>query len=186
MQLSQEADIATRCRQGDRNAQRQLYETYAGWMLGVCLRYVSDQSTAEDLLHDGFVQIFTHFDQFHWRGEGSLKAWLFRVQQSIILQHLRRQSAHEFFLSIDENPELAEDIPEPEEVHTIPRQVLMRLIRELPVGYRTVFNLFVIDRHSHREIAQLLGINERSSASQLVHARRLLASKINEWRQQNQ
>jgi len=184
--LSQEEYIARRCREGDRNAQRQLYEAYAGWMLGVCLRYVSDQTMAEDLLHDGFIQVFTHFDQFHWQGEGSLKAWLFKVQQNIILQHLRRQSAHEFFLSIDEHPQIAEDIPEPEKVCTIPRQVLMKLIRELPVGYRTVFNLFVIDGHSHREIAQLLGINEKSLASQLVHARRLLASKINAWRKENQ
>jgi len=184
--VSQEEYIANRCLQGDRNAQRQLYETYAGWLLGVCLRYVSDQATAEDLLHDGFVQVFTHFNQFRWQGEGSLKAWLFKVQQNILLQHLRKQSTLHVLLSIDENPQLAEEIPEPEDIHAIPRTALMKMIRELPTGYRTVFNLFVIDGHSHREIAQLLGINEKSSASQLVHARRLLASKINAWRKENQ
>lgn len=155
-------------------------------MLGVCLRYVGDQQTAEDLLHDGFVQVFTHINQFKWKGEGSLKAWLYKVQQSIIIQHLRRQTVHGIFLSIEENPQMADEIPEPENVSQIPRHVLMKMIGELPTGYRTVFNLFVIDGHSHKEIAQLLGINEKSSASQLVHARRLLASKINAWRKENQ
>lgn len=183
--MNQEEDIARRCRQGDRNAQRQLYETYAGWLLGVCLRYVGDPMTAEDLLHDGFVHVFTHFGQFVWQGPGSLKAWLFRVQQNLLLQYLRQQSASGFLLSIDDCPQLTEEIAEPEEIRDIPRKVLMRMIGELPTGYRTVFNLYVIDGHSHREIAQLLGINEKSSASQLVHARRLLASKINEWRKAN-
>lgn len=173
------------CQKGERKAQQQLYETYAGWMLGVCLRYVGDQHTAEDLLHDGFVQALTHIGQFRWQGDGSLKAWLYKVQQNVILQHLRQQATRGEFLSIDENPQMVEDIPEPERVGDIPRQVLMRMIGELPTGYRTVFNMFVIDGHSHREIAQLLGINERSSASQLVHARRLLASKINAWRKEN-
>lgn len=183
--MSKEQDIVRGCQKGERKAQQQLYETYAGWMLGVCLRYVGDQQTAEDLLHDGFLQVFTHIEQFRWQGEGSLKAWLSKVQQSIILQHLRKQSVHGVFFSIEENPQLVEEIPEPENVHSIPPTVLMKMIRELPTGYRTVFNLFVIDGHSHREIAQLLGINERSSASQLVHARRLLASKINTWRKEN-
>lgn len=154
-------------------------------MLGVCLRYAGDQSTAEDLLHDGFVQAFTHINQFRWQGEGSLKAWLYKVQHNIILQHLRRQSAHGLIISIEENQQMMEEIPEPENIHSIPRPVLMKMISELPTGYRTVFNLFAIDGHSHREIAQLLGINEKSSASQLVHARRLLASKINAWRKEN-
>lgn len=155
-------------------------------MLGVCLRYAGDQQSAEDLLHDGFVQIFTHFERFHWQGEGSLKAWLYKVQLNIILQYLRQQSAHRAFLSIEENQQMVEEIPEPEDIRTIPRPVLIKMISELPTGYRMVFNLFVIDGHSHREIAQLLGINEKSSASQLVHARRLLARKINAWRKENQ
>lgn len=183
--MNNEEDIVRGCQKGERKAQQQLYETYAGWMLGVCLRYVGDSQIAEDLLHDGFVHVFTHIDQFRWQGKGSLKAWLHKVQQNIILQHLRQQSVHKVFLSIDENPQIVEEIPEPDVVRSIPPSVLMKMIRELPTGYRTVFNLFVIDGHSHREIAQLLGINEKSSASQLVHARRLLASKINAWRKEN-
>lgn len=184
--MSKEEYIVLGCQRGEQKAQQQLYETYAGWMLGVCLRYVGDHATAEDLLHDGFVQAFTHFDQFRWKGEGSLKSWLFKVQQNIIIQHFRRQATHCVYLSIDDNPLLVEDVSEPEDISSIPRSVLMKMIGELPTGYRMVFNLFVIDGHSHREIAQLLGIKEKSSASQLVHARKLLASKIKAWRKENQ
>lgn len=180
--MSQEEYIAEQCKKGDRNAQRQLYERYAGWLLGVCLRYAGRQDIAEDLLQDGFIHILTHMQQFHWQGEGSLKAWMFRVQQNIILQYIRKK---EDVFSLDDNPQLAQDIPEPENVNTIPRGVLLKMISELPLGYRTVFNLFVIDGLSHREIAQKLGIKEKSSASQLVHARRLLAEQINNWKKEN-
>lgn len=183
--MTQEEYIAQQCSKGNRDAQKQLYEIYAGWLLGVCLRYVVQQTVAEDLLHDGFIHIFTHINQFTWKGEGSLKAWLFRVQQNIILQHLRRNHKQSEFLSINDNTQLLNDITEPEDVSDIPREVLMQMITSLPLGYRTVFNLFVIDGCSHREIAQMLGIKERSSASQLVHARRLLAKRINEWKNNN-
>lgn len=180
-----EKELALRCSRTDRQAQRLLYETYARYLLGVCLRYVNDHNTAQDLMHDGFIQILTHFHQFEWRGEGSLKAWLYRVQHNVILEYLRRHERLQEVLSIDEHPELTESTPEPESICDIPHDILLRLIRELPTGYRTVFNLYVIDGYSHSQIAQLLGIAERSSSSQLVHARRLLATRINAWRKEN-
>lgn len=183
--MNQEEYIASQCKQGNRAAQRQLYETYAGWLLGVCLRYVGQRHIAEDLLQDGFIQILTHIKQFQWRGEGSLKAWLFRVQQNVILQYIRNKNKQQDFLSIEEHETLLKDITEPDDVSALPREALMDMIGELPLGYRTVFNLYVIDGHSHREIAQMLGIKEKSSASQLTHARRLLAQKINTWKKNN-
>lgn len=179
-----EKDIAERCKQGDRESQKLLYETYAGWLLGVCLRYVGDRDIAQDLLHDGFVQVFTHFGQFQWKGEGSLKAWLFRVQQNVVLMYLRKEKSSEDSVSLDDNLQLA-DVPEPETVHDIPQKEILRMISELPTGYRTVFNMFVIDGYSHKDIAKMLGIQEKSSASQLVHAKRLLATRINAWRKEN-
>lgn len=178
-----EQDIAERFRRGDSQAGKLLYETYASWLLGVCLRYVGDRDTAKDLLHDGFIQILTHNRQFSWKGEGSLKAWLFKVQQNVILQHLRTQEKMDETLSLDEVQ--MTDIPEPETTRDIPHRVLMQLISELPSGYRTVFNMFVIDGHSHKEISQLLGIKEKTSASQLVHAKQLLVARINAWRKEN-
>lgn len=181
--MSIEQDIAQRLQRGDSQAGKLLYETYAGWLLGVCLRYVSDRSLAQDLLHDGFIQILTHIRQFQWQGDGSLKAWLFRVQQRVILMHLRKQEQLDETLSIEEVQ--VEDIPDPETIRDIPKRILMQLIAELPPGYRTIFNMYVIDGCSHKEIAQLLGIKEKTSASQLVHAKRLLATRINAWRKEN-
>lgn len=181
--MSIEQDIAERFGRGDSQAAKLLYETYAGWLLGVCLRYVGDRQTAQDLLHDGFIQMLTHIRQFSWQGEGSLKAWIFKVQQHAILMHLRKQEQQADTLPIDD-VKLA-DIPEPETTRDIPHRVLMQLIAELPPGYRTVFNMYVIDGCSHKEIAQLLGIQERTSSSQLLHAKRLLAARINAWRKEN-
>ncbi len=181
--MSIEQDIAKRLKQGDSQAEKLLYETYAGWLLGVCLRYVGDRATAQDLMHDGFLQILMTCRHFRWQGEGSLKAWLFKVQQNVILMHLRKQHQLSETLPIDDM--LADEIPEPETTRYIPQKELMKMIAELPPGYRTVFNMYVIDGHSHKEIAQMLGIQEKSSASQLVHAKRLLAARINLWRKEN-
>lgn len=182
--MSNEEALAQSCREGDRRAQQTLYETYAGILYGMCLRYIGDPERAKDLLHDGFVQVLTHFDSFTWRGEGSLRAWLTSVQRNVILMYLRHERQVEL-VSMDDQPELLADVPEPETVADIPPGELARLIAELPAGYRTVFNLYVIDGLSHREIAQQLGINEKSSASQLVHARRQLSAKIEAWRKEN-
>lgn len=183
--MSQEEQIAEECRKGNSNAQRKLYEMYAGWLLGVCLRYVGQRDVAEDLLQDGFVQILTHIGQFQWQGEGSLKSWMFRVQRNVILQYIRNKAKQNSILSIDDAHEQLEDITEPEDIGGIPSHVLMEMIGDLPLGYRTVFNLYVIDGLTHRKIAEMLGIKERSSASQLLHARRLLAAKINTWKKKN-
>lgn len=180
-----EQTLAEQCRRGNDLARRQLYETYAGFLFGVCLRYVGDRPTAEDLLHDGFLQVFTHFDQFHWVGEGSVKAWLFKVQQNVILTYLRKNQKLLDTVSLEDHLIEAEKQEEPETVKDIPRSVLMKMIGELPPGYRAVFNMYVIDGLPHKEIARLLGIQEKSSSSQLLHARRLLANKINKWRTEN-
>ena len=86
----EEEILAEQCRQGDNRARKKLYEHYAGQMFGICLRYVGDRETAEDLLHDGFLQIFHSFDKFTYRGSGSLRAWMERVMMNTALQYLRR------------------------------------------------------------------------------------------------
>lgn len=183
--MSQEEYIVGQCIKGNRDAQKLLYETYAGWLLGVCLRYVGQRSTAEDLLHDGFVQILTNIDHFQWRGEGSLKSWMLKLQHSVIMKHIRNDAKQSILILADDSSQPLEEIPNPENVGGIPGKILMQLIGELPIGYRTVFNMHVIDGLSHRDIAETLGIKEKSSASQLMRARRMLAIKINAWRKEN-
>ncbi len=169
------------CRRGDDAARKELYDRYAGRLLAVCMRYVGDRSTAEDLLHDAFIKIFGAFDRFTYRGVGSLRAWIERVTINVALEWLRQRSRRGQVL-LDES-RVKSDVAEPDatEVSLVPREVLMRFVGELPDGYRTVFNLYCIEEYSHREIAEMLGINEKSSSSQLFRARTLLAQKVNEY-----
>lgn len=179
-----EQELAESCKQGDRAAYKELYERYAGRLLGLCLRYVGDRDTAEDLLHDGFLKLFGSFEKFTWRGEGSLKAWLERVMVNAALQYLRQNDAARRPTPLEQAPEAYEE-PDAADIDTIPQEVLMQFVRELPPGYRTVLNLYVFEGKPHKEIASLLGINERSSASQLARAKASLAAKVHEWMKQH-
>ncbi len=175
-----EFELSEKCRQGNNAARQQLYERYAGRLLAICLRYTGERETAQDLLHDGFIKIFASFDKFSWRGEGSLRAWLERVMVNEALQFLRKKDVMSHALNLDDSPQLFEATEDPE-VETIPQNILMQFISELPDGYRTVFNLYTFEDKSHKEIAGLLGINEKPSASQLFRAKNALAKRIKEY-----
>ena len=150
MQMEEQI-LAEGCRKGDDMARKELYDRYAGRLLSICMRYAGDRATAEDLLHDAFLKIYGAFDRFTYRGTGSLRAWIERI-------------------TVNE--------PDVAEMARVPREVLMRFIGELPEGYRAVFNLYCIEEYSHRDIARMLGINEKSSSSQLFRARAMLARRI--------
>ena len=152
----EERILAERCKAGDNDARRELYTRFGGRLLGICLRYVGDRATAEDLLHDCFIKVFAAIDRFSWRGEGSLRAWMERIAVNVSLEALRQK-------------------------RRLPYDDLKRLIAELPDGYRTVFNLYCIEELSHREIAERLGISEKTSSSQLFRAKALLARRIKEY-----
>lgn len=180
----EELELSEQCRQGNNRARRELYERYAGRLLAICLRYVSDRDTAQDLLHDGFLKIFGSFDKFTWRGEGSLRAWMERVMVNTALQYLRKNDVINQASPLEEIPEVYDE-PDDDDIEMIPQSVLMQFVRELPPGYRTVFNLYTFENKSHKEIAQLLGINEKSSASQLFRAKSTLIRKVKDWLKNN-
>lgn len=176
-----EFELSELCRQKSNAARKELYELYAGQMMAICYRYVSDREIARDLLHDGFLKIFNSFDKFTYRGDGSLKAWISRIMVNLSLEYLRKNDVLHQSSSLEETPEIVDHLDEGEEITQIPREVLMKFINELPAGYRTVFNLYIFEEKSHKEIAELLGINEKSSASQLFRARTVLAKKIKDY-----
>ena len=149
----EEIELSEQCRLGNNRARKELYEQYAGRMLGICLRYTGDRDTAQDLLHDGFLKIFDSFDKFTWRGEGSLRAWMERVMVNTVLQYLRKNDVINQSTPLEELPEEYEE-PDASDVEAIPQNVLMQFIEELPAGYRTVFNLYTFEDKSHKEIAQ--------------------------------
>lgn len=177
----EESELCECCRRGENSARKELYEVYSGRMLGVCLRYVGDRDVAQDLLHDGFLKVYDSFDKFTWRGEGSLRAWIERIMVNMTLQYLRKNNVMNRTMELEALPDIYEE-PDVSDVEVISQKVLMRFISELPEGYRTVFNLYTFEDKTHKEIAQLLGINEKSSASQLFRAKGALAKKIKEYK----
>ncbi len=176
-----EEELVSACKRGDSQAQRMLYEQYGRKLMAVCLRYTGDRESAQDVLHDGFIRIFQSMDKFSYQGPGSLKAWLSKVMVNESLGFLKRHAAKlQQEVLVDEIPDWED---EEEGVDDIPRSTLMRFISELPDGYRTVFNLFVFEEKSHKEIGKLLGITEHTSSSQFYRAKCLLMKKIKEYRE---
>ena len=168
-----EKDLAELLRRKDPAGMRLFYDRYVGCLTALCLRYVPDRVDAKDILQDAFVNMFAAADKFQYRGEGCLKAWASRIVVNGALKSLRQSGR---LLPMKEIPDLPEEeLPDRLEV---PPEVIQQFICALPDGYRTVFNLYVFEQKSHREIAELLGIREDSSASQYFRARALLARQI--------
>lgn len=163
--------------QGKRTAMRRLYERYSGYAMAVGLRYIADRDAVQDVLQDSFVKVFAAINGFSYRGEGSLKAWVMRIVANESLNYLKQNQRLQF---VDEMPDVADE-DEKVDVKNIPMSVVMQMIQQLPAGYRTVFNQFVFEEKSHREIALDLGIKESTSASQYFRAKNLLAKMIQEY-----
>lgn len=169
-----EEQLIRKCLKGERKAQRALYDRFAGKMLGVCRRYVRSQYDAEEVLSNGFIKVFHSLE--YYRSEGSFEGWIRKIMVREALNFLRSQK--DFF---DETEDATLEILEPvAEQRELEAQDLMRLIDELPTGYRTVFNLFAIEGYNHKEIGYELGISEGTSKSQLSKARKMLQERMNE------
>lgn len=179
-----EKHLVERARAGERTAVRKLYERYVEQLTAVCSRYIPDADDVKDVLQIGFVKIFNSLDKFEDRGEGSLQAWMTRIIVNEALKFLRGTKKSESVSYMADPPDiLQEDNPDDDDGFSqVPREVIMKMIRALPEGYRTVFNLYVFENRSHKEIAELLGITENTSASQLHRAKAILAKQIREFR----
>ncbi|KAA3623641.1 MAG: RNA polymerase sigma factor [Bacteroidetes bacterium] len=167
---SKEQNLVNGCIKKDRKAQRALYEMYKVQLFRICLRYAKDRPEAEDMLQDGFIKIFADIKQY--TGKGSLGGWLSRVMVNTALQYLRKQKRRGHTLEITE----IADTHQAEEVilSDLGAKALTNLIQKLPPGYRVVFNMYVIEGYSHREIAEQLQVTESTSKSQLSKAKAML------------
>ena len=165
---------------GDNTATEWIYRRHVRYLSALCSRYITEDEDIKDVLQESFIKIFTSLDSFKYRGEGFLKAWMAKITLNETLKFVRNNSR----LPIDSIDDKDMNIADGDSMETedIPTDVLHQFIRELPDGYRTVFNLYVIDDKSHKEIAQLLGIKENTSASQLHKAKSMLAQKIKHYR----
>lgn len=176
--MGNEAELIKGCRAGDNSARKKLYTLYSNKMLAICYRYVGDKDAAHDVLHDGFIKIFTHFS---FRGESSLATWITRIMVMQAIDYLRKQQRINRMISYeDEFPDMP-DIPDTESCNQLSEEQLMEFVTELPPGCRTVFNLYVFEGKSHKEIADMLHIKEHSSTSQLHRAKYLLTKRIKEY-----
>ena len=170
--------IAALVRKDKKSATKEIYSVYAGYVAGICARYLSSDDDIKDVAQDSFVKIFVSISSFNYSGAGSLTAWIGRLTVNCALNYLRDNNRLRFASSAYEIPDIAD---EPPDVDGLSADELASLIRELPDGYRTVFNLYAIEGKRHKEIATLLGIKENSSASQYLRAKALLAGRIKEY-----
>jgi RNA polymerase sigma factor (sigma-70 family) len=161
-----EDELIKGCLRRDRNAQQQLFDLYSSKMYAICYRYVRHAMEAEDILVTAFTKIFERIDQF--KGEGSFEGWIRRIMVNEALTHLRK--ARTMYLETD--LEQADREPDYTQLaNHLEAEDLLKMIQELPAGYRVVFNMYAIDGYSHKEIADHLGISENTSKSQLSRAR---------------
>ncbi len=164
--------LVKKCLNGDRQAQKALYDAFASPMLSVCYRYTKSWDDAEDVLQEGFVKVFRNLGQFKFEGE--LGGWIRRIMVNTAINYLKKNSKYQNELSFtddvlhpvsNENPEIKVNAKE-----------LAALIRQLPTGYQTIFNMYAVEGYSHTEIGEIMGINEGTSRSQYSRARSLLIS----------
>lgn len=159
------------CKKKRPKAQEELYKRYASTLFSVCLKYASSYADAEDILQDAFMTIFDKVEQY--KSKGSFEGWLKRISINTALQRYRKPGV---FNLINEGniPEVTVEVAE----ESVPLDFLLGIIQELPDRYRLVFNLYVLDGYSHKEISNLLDISEGTSKSNLARARQILKDKI--------
>ncbi len=168
--------LVERIRNKDQQAMKQLYLQYVGELSSVCHRYVPVDDDAKDVLQNSFVKIFKSIPTIEYRGETSFKGWMRKVVVNESLNFLRERKRLNW-VTLDTTKLQLEDDEEPK-VERVSPDELHRLVSELPDGYRTVLNLYVLEGYSHKNIAEMLGIKEGTSASQLFYAKQKLARKI--------
>lgn len=162
-------EIVQGCKQQDRKAQKALYDRYSPVMYGVCLRYMKNQADAEDMLIEGLFKAISKIDQFN--EEGSFEGWVRRIVVNECLMALRKNNVLKFAEEIQPNLDHTEELSVEDNLIA---EDLLKLLDHLPNGYRTVFNLYVLEGYKHREIAEELGISINTSKSQLILARKRL------------
>lgn len=165
-----------------------LYEEHAPVLLSLCFRYCGNIQDAEDVLHEGFIKIIRNIHSFRNKGHGSFEAWMRKIMVNTSLNYIRDHAKERKFLDIDpisDRIDLGNDTGDDDDhfmnlAGKVDPTIIMGMICELPLGYRTVFNMYVFESYSHKEIAQILNFSENTSKSQLSKARAMLRKNLNQ------
>ena len=174
LHLTEEQLLIAGCKKNESWARKKLYELYAPAMLGVCVRYTNDDESAKDVLHEGFIKIFSKINTYS--GEGPLGAWMRRIFVTTALEFLKYEHSRRYMDIIDYGEKI--ETVEISAVEKLSAEDILKCISELPKGYQLIFNMHAIEGYSHAEIAKMLNIKEGTSRSQFAHARQLLQNKI--------
>jgi RNA polymerase sigma factor (sigma-70 family) len=168
-----ESDLIKGCMEGNRRMQEELYRRFSPRMYAVCLRYAGNAEEAEDILQEGFIKIFKKLDSF--RSEGSFEGWVRRIFVNTAIEHFRSKR---YLLPVTEKEENTIEGKYTSVLDDLGAKDIMALVQELSPGYRTVFNMYVVEGYTHREIADILGISEGTSKSQLSRAKVILQDMV--------
>lgn len=169
------------CVEGSRYAQKVLYEKYQSLMFAICMRYAKNRDEAEDVMIDGFMKIFSKISEF--RKQGSFEGWLKRIMINTAINNYRLNLKHYYNVQIDDEKYF--EIKDDKDVFKseYSADYLIKLIQDLPDGYRIVFNMYEIEGYSHKEIAETLNISVSTAKTQLFHAKKTLKSKLSKINQ---
>ncbi|MEW6468827.1 MAG: RNA polymerase sigma factor [Bacteroidota bacterium] len=169
-----EQEIIKGCLRNDRNCQKKLYERFYSKMLVVCLRYAKNRDEAKDMLQEGMLKVFDNLK--HFGNKGSFEGWIRRIITNCAIDHLRKNK-HEYLIvntvyaSEVNHGQLDEEVTDDDIIFSLKPEDVMRAVQQLTPAYRTVFNLYVMEELSHKEIAEMLDISEGTSKSNLAKAK---------------
>ena len=164
------------CSNGDHNAFNKIYNKYSGIMYSICLRYMNSHNDAQDALQEGFIKVYNKISSYSF--SGSFEGWMKRIFINTSIELIRKKKYHR---DIDYLKESEIKMTSKIEIGSMDAKKMIDLIQKLPQGYRTVFNMYVIDGYSHKEISEVLSISESTSKSQLFKARKQLQIKLKGW-----
>ncbi len=171
-----ENDLLTGCLEGNRLMQEELYRRFSPRMYAVCLRYAGNAEEAEDILQEGFIKVFKKLGSF--RSEGSFEGWVRRIFVNTAIEHFRRKR---YLMPVTEKEENTIEGKYLSVLDDLAARDIMALVQDLSPGYRTVFNLYVVEGYTHKEIADMMGISEGTSKSQLSRAKVILQDMVKKF-----
>ncbi len=172
-QNTPESDLIKGCMEGNRRMQEELYSRFSPRMYAVCLRYAGNAEEAEDILQESFIKVFKKLDSF--RSEGSFEGWVRRIFVNTAIEHFRRKR---YLMPVTEKEENTIEGKYVSVLDELAEKDILALVQELSPGYRTVFNMYVVEGYTHKEIADMLGISEGTSKSQLSRAKVILQDMV--------
>ena len=171
-----DSELVSECLKGKSSAQRTLFQLHSGKMFAVCLRYMGSTMEAEEVLQESFIKVFEKLKQ--WKGDGPLGGWIRTIVVNTALTRIKNNKKFRLDKNIDEAVALSDNGED--QLQALQAEDLMKLIAQMPDGYKMVFNLFVVEGYGHKEIAEVMGISESTSKTQFLKGKNWLVKRINE------